>query len=148
MANETLAIYFWQNCGTEVHIIEIQESSSSRDGDIITFRSFPRVPLGWLVLPALRLALRYICVRSHAPSFTRCPRDGTPVLRVELRGPAAKVGWVIFCSARLLDCVQHIISCHTIQPVACTIKAYKNTQLANFHEILHLTAEVSFKCHF
>ena len=35
---------------------KFQESSSSRDGDM---------RLGWLAPPALRLALSYICMRSH-----------------------------------------------------------------------------------
>ena len=61
-ANETLAIYRWQNCGTDVIF---QESSSSRDDDIVTCRLFPKVRLGWLAPPALRLALRYICMQSH-----------------------------------------------------------------------------------
>ena len=63
-----LAIYFWQNCGTAVSHEIFQESSSSRDGDIITSRLFPRMPLGWLAPPALRLALRYICVQSFSVS--------------------------------------------------------------------------------
>ena len=41
-----------------------QESSSSRDSDIIISRLLPEVRLGWLAPPALRLALRYICMQS------------------------------------------------------------------------------------
>ena len=64
-ANETLAIYFWQKCGTDA--IEIfQESSSRRDGDIITSRLYPKVRLGWLAPPALRLVLRYICMKINS----------------------------------------------------------------------------------
>ena len=37
--------------------VEIQESSPSRDGGIITSRPLPRVPTGWLASRALRLAL-------------------------------------------------------------------------------------------
>ena len=62
-ANETLAKYFRQ-------IVELKswkfQESSSRDGDIITSRLFPRVPRGRLAPPALRLALRYIFMRSHS----------------------------------------------------------------------------------
>ena len=66
-ANETGDI-FLANCGTAVSHEIFQESSSSRDGDIITSRLFPRMPLGWLAPPALRLALRYICVQSFSVS--------------------------------------------------------------------------------
>ena len=48
---------------------KFQESSSSRDGDIITSRLSPKVRLGWLAPPALRLALRYICMKG--PSVSR-----------------------------------------------------------------------------
>ena len=43
-----------------------QESSSSRDGDVITSRLLPQVRLGWLAPSVLRLALRYIYVQSRS----------------------------------------------------------------------------------
>ena len=70
-------------------------------------RLSPKVRLGWLRPPALRLALRYICMKSIiCVNSTRCPREGNPCLRVKLRGPAAKVSWVIFCSGRLLGSLE------------------------------------------
>ena len=69
---------------------KFQESSSSRDGDM---------RLGWLAPPALRLALSYICMRSHPLCQEHSlPTWRHPCLRVELRGPATKVSWVIFGS--------------------------------------------------
>ena len=47
---------------------KFQESSSSRDGDIITSRLSPKVRLEWLAPPPLRLALRYICMKIHSVS--------------------------------------------------------------------------------
>ena len=76
----------------------------SRRGDIITSRFFPKVRPGWLAPPALRLALRYICMKTH--SLCSLPTWWHPCLRIELRGPAAKVSWVIFCSGRLLGCLE------------------------------------------
>ena len=87
-ANETLAIYFWQIRGTDV--IETQESSSSRDGDIITSRLPPKVRLEWPTSPALRLALRYICMKILCVKSTRCPRDGTPVFGSSCAVPPQK----------------------------------------------------------
>ena len=81
--------------------------SSSRDGDVITSRFSPKVRLGWLAPPALRLALRYICMKSHSLCQEHSlPTWRQPRLRVELRGPAAKVSWVIFCLGRLLSCLE------------------------------------------
>ena len=86
---------------------KIQESSSSRDGDIITSRLSPKVRLGWLAPPAVRLALRNICMEGHSLCQERSlPTWRHPCLRVELRGLAAKVSWVIFCSGRLLGCLE------------------------------------------
>ena len=76
----------------------------SRRGDIITSRFFPKVRPGWLAPPALRLALRYICMKTH--SLCSLPTWWHPCLRIELRGPAAKVSWVIFCSGRLFGCLE------------------------------------------
>ena len=80
---------------------------SSRDGDIITSRLSAKVRLGWLAPPALRLALQYICMKIHCLCQEQSlPTWRHPCLRVELRGPAAKVGWVHFCSGRLLGCLE------------------------------------------
>ena len=72
-ANEILAIYFWKN--VELMSQKCQKSLSRRDGDIITSRLLPKVRLGCLAPPALRLALRYICLQSRS----LCSCDGTPV---------------------------------------------------------------------
>ena len=50
----------------ELMSYKVQESSSSRDGDIITSRLSPKVRLGWLAPPALRLASRYICMKMNS----------------------------------------------------------------------------------
>ena len=68
---------------------KFQASSSSRDGDIITSRFSRKVRLRWLAPPALRLALRYICMKSHYLS-TRCPRDGTPLFGSSCAVPPQK----------------------------------------------------------
>ena len=53
--------------GKNVELIQkFQGSSSSRDGDIITSRPFPKVRLGWLEPPALSFTLRYICLQSRS----------------------------------------------------------------------------------
>ena len=45
---------------------KFQELSLSRDGDGITFRLCPKVRLGWIAPPALRLALRYVRMKSRS----------------------------------------------------------------------------------
>ena len=104
-ANEILAIYFWKN--VELMSQKCQKSLSRRDGDIITSRLLPKMRLKWLAPPALRLALRYICMQSRS----LCEEHSLPTcwhtcLRVELRGPAAKFSWVILCLGRLLGCLE------------------------------------------
>ena len=47
---------------------KFQESSSCRDGDIITCRFSLKVRLRWLAPHALGLALRYIYMKSHSVS--------------------------------------------------------------------------------
>ena len=75
---------------------KFQESSSSRDGDVITSRFSPKVRLGWLAPPALRLALRYICMQSRSLCQVHSlPTWRHPCFRVERRDPAAKVSWAI-----------------------------------------------------
>ena len=86
---------------------KFQESSSSRDGDIITSTLSPKVRPGWLALPAVRLALRNTCMKNHSPcQESSLPTLRHPCLRVELRRPAAKFRWAIFCSGRLLGCLE------------------------------------------
>ena len=60
----------WRYSGKIVELMsqKCQESSSSHDGDIITSRLLPKVRLGWLAPPALRLALRYIGMQSRSLS--------------------------------------------------------------------------------
>ena len=65
----------------ELKQYKFHKSSSSRDGGIITWRFLRRVSLGWPAPPALRLALRYICAKSHSLCQEHSlPRDGSPVL--------------------------------------------------------------------
>ena len=54
-------------------------------------------------MPCGRFASKVVlCVKS-----TRCPRDGTPVSGSSCAVPPQKsVGWVIFCSSRLLGCLE------------------------------------------
>ena len=63
-----------------------------------------------LLKPSMNTSEACVALYLHAKSLSivksnRCPRDATR-LRVELRGPAAKVSWVIFCSGRLLGCLE------------------------------------------
>ena len=64
------------------------QSSSSRDGDILTStgRSFPRVPLGCLAPLVLRLTSRYIEIRSNSPCVSRA--FAAHVLRSQSRAAA------------------------------------------------------------
>ena len=70
---------------------KFQESSSSRDGDIIPPRVSPKVLLGWLATAcseaclAVYLHENLFCVKS-----TRCPRDGTPVFGSSCAVPPQK----------------------------------------------------------
>ena len=63
----------------ELMSLKFQESSSSRDGGIITSRVSPKVSLGWLAPPALRLALRYsyFCTKVHS----LCQEHSLPTCR-------------------------------------------------------------------
>ena len=83
----------WRNISCKIVELmseKFQESSSSRDDDITTSRLSPKVRLGWLAPPAPRLALRYICMKIHSLSSTRCPRDGTPVFGSSCAVPPQK----------------------------------------------------------
>ena len=63
-ANETLAIYFWQIRGTDVvEISGVVVEPRWRYHDLYKCRLSPKVQLGWLAPPALRLV--------HCGIFTR-----------------------------------------------------------------------------
>ena len=44
--------------------------------------------------------------KAFSASRALAARVRYPCLRVELRGPTAKLSWVIFCSGRLLGCLE------------------------------------------
>ena len=72
-------------------------------------RLSPKVRLGWLRPPALRLALRYICIQSHIRvKNTRCPRDGTPVLEsICAVPPQSKLAYFLFRSVARMPGIQN-----------------------------------------
>ena len=52
-------------------------------------------------MPCGLFACKVVLFQEHS-----LPTRRYPCLLVELRGPAAKVSWVIFCSSRLLGCLE------------------------------------------
>lgn len=89
----------WRKCGTWCSS-KFQDSLSFRNGDIVTSRLVPRLPLVWLAPVALKLALRYLfmCVKYIPCHEHSLPPRRYPCLRIELRVPAATIRWIC-CSS-------------------------------------------------
>ena len=101
-ANETLAISFWQIRGTDV--IKISGVVVEPRWRYHTSRLSPKVRLEWLAPPALRLALRYICMKIHS----LCQEHSLPTRRHPSSGRAARsrrksqLGYFLFGSVARL----------------------------------------------
>ena len=86
---------------------------------------------------SLRLALRYICMQSRP----LCQEHSLPTWRhpcvpIELRGTAAKVSWVIFCSGGLLGCLE-------IQNGHKHLEWHERPRVVSFHSNRSNPVEVS-----
>ena len=90
----------------ELMSYKVQESSSSRDGDIITSRLSPKVRLGWLAPPAEVCLAVYLHEKSFSVSRALAAHVTAPLSSGRAARSRRKSQLGYFCSGRLLGCLE------------------------------------------
>ena len=123
MAGTFLRMNIWKNA--ELVFIEIEQSSSGRDGNTTTSRFSPKVPLLWLTQPALRHALRHICVWGCLPFQEHSlPYESNCMV-------PPHVGWIRFGSGAVVQSPKGVQPPKKLQPETAWLVGLEPTTTKN-----------------